>query len=92
MINLSQKDIPCTSPVASKIPSNPAEKPAVTSNENSTPIEKEVVRLSVTENEKLISVSQSLTFHKKANSLINPHVPDRFTPHAPVARKIADQR
>ena len=72
MINLSQKDIPFTSPVASKIPSNPAEKPAVTSNENSTPIEKEVVRLSVTENEKLISVEQSLTlnFHNKVNSLM----------------------
>ena len=23
---------------------------------------------------------------------LNPHAPDRFTPHAPVAQKIADQR
>ena len=23
---------------------------------------------------------------------VNPHAPDRFTPHAPVAQKIADQR
>ena len=40
----------------------------------------------------LIQKKQKIQIHFSQISFLNPHTPDRFTPHAPGAQKIADQR